>query len=74
MFVPGVDLTRVIDGRTLDQWWQYYTINVKYLETMTHEQFKEEYPEAFYAIAKANRKLEIFEKMMADAESQQPSI
>ena len=66
MFLPGVDLNKIVDGRTLSDIWQYYTINVKYLETMTHEQFCKEFPESAREIGHASRIQDKLEKLVED--------
>jgi hypothetical protein len=54
-FLPGVDLNKICDGRTLGSLWEFYTINVKKLGTMTHEQFVLEFPEAAKEIERASK-------------------
>lgn len=45
-YIPGVDLSQMVDGQTLGALWNFYSINVNHLETMTHEQFAAEFPNA----------------------------
>ena len=54
MLLPGVDLHKIVDGRTLGDLWQFYTVNVKYLGSLTHEQFCKEFPEAAQEIERAS--------------------
>ena len=49
-----IDLSKIVDGKTLGDHWQYYTVNVKMLEVMTHEQFCVEFPNAAREIARAS--------------------
>lgn len=44
--IPGVDMNKIVDGKTLSDSWQFYTVNVKYLQSMTHEDFCAEFPES----------------------------
>lgn len=66
--IPGIDLHQIVNGQTLAQAWEYYTINVKYLGTMTHEQFCEEFPEAAKAIARATHLQAQWEKLAQSLE------
>lgn len=52
-YIPGVDLNRIIDGKTIAAHWEFWTINVKYLESMTHAQFCLEFPNAAREIKRA---------------------
>lgn len=58
MLIPGVDMGKIVDGMPLAAQWQYYTVNVKKLGTMTHEQFCLERPNAAREIERACRILE----------------
>lgn len=66
-----INLSKVVDGKTLGDHWQFYTVNVKYLETLTHAQFCEEFPNAAIEIARAS---EMQDKLAAllDAPSANP--
>lgn len=49
---------------TLADQWQYYTVNVKILGTMTHEQFVKERPNAAAAIEKASRFMDAMARLV----------
>ena len=55
MQIPGVNLNAVVDGKTLADHWQFWTVNVKYLESMTHDQFCAEFPNAAREIERATK-------------------
>jgi hypothetical protein len=40
------ELGMIVEGRTINDHWSYYTVNVKLLKTMTHEQWCAEFPKA----------------------------
>lgn len=61
-----IDMSKIVDGFTLAQMWQYYTVNVKYLGTVTHEQFCKEYPESAAAIAEATRKQQRLKELLEE--------
>lgn len=56
--IPGVDMSAIYDGRTLGSSWEYYTVNVKLLGTLSHEQFVRERPNAAREIERACKILE----------------
>lgn len=62
-FLPGINMNEIVDGHTLAEIWQYYTVNVKYLETVSHEQFCKEYPNAAVAIERASRIMDKMNKL-----------
>lgn len=41
-----IDNSKIVDGKTLGDHRQFYTVNVKYLETLTHDDFCREFPNA----------------------------
>jgi hypothetical protein len=51
----GFNLNKICDGRVLSDTWRFYTVNVKYLQTMTHAEFCEEFPESAREIERACR-------------------
>lgn len=57
----GINLNKLIDGKTLSDHWQYYTINVKKLETMTHAEFCQEFPNAAQEIQAVSELLDRLE-------------
>lgn len=64
--IPGVNLNEILDGYTLADNWTYYTVNVKLLGTLSHEQFCLERPNAAKAIERASR---VMDKLAALVES-----
>ena len=69
MLIPGVDLSQVVDGWTLSDLWQFYTINVKYLGNLTHEEFVEKYPNGAREIERASKQLAKLEKLINSFEN-----
>lgn len=67
MLIPGIDLNEIVDGMTLGAQWEYYTVNVKYLQTMTHEDFCRERPNAAKAIERASRILDKLNDLVEQA-------
>ncbi len=65
-YIPGVDLNQIVDGKPLGDHWQYYTVNVKRLETMTHEEFCATWPHAAAAIDRASAVLDRLEKLAVE--------
>jgi hypothetical protein len=64
MFVPpGVDMNAIFDGLPLSQQWEFYTINVKMLGTMTHEEFCLERPQAAKEIERASKLMDEWNKI-----------
>lgn len=55
MQIPGINLNAIVDGKTILDHWQFWTVNVRYLEVMTHEQFCREFPNAAREIERATR-------------------
>ena len=53
-----LDLNQIVDGKTLSEHLQFYTVNVKYLHSVTHEQFCSEFPNAAAQIARANEQMD----------------
>lgn len=49
--------SQVVEGKTVKQHWEFYTINVLLLETMTHEQFASEFPEAMKILTKLSERM-----------------
>ena len=64
MLIPGIDLNEIVDGKTIAQHWQYWTINVRHLNSMTPEQFIREYPNAYERIKRANDILDKLDKLL----------
>lgn len=66
MIIPGIDLSEVVDGQSLQDWWHYHTVNVKYLGTLTHEQFYKEHPVVTEKLAQACLVLEKLDKLVKE--------
>ena len=64
--IPGVDMSAIYDGYPLSASWEFYTINVKKLGTLTHERFCLERPNAAREIERACRILEKLEKLVEE--------
>lgn len=65
----GVDLNKIMDrGKTLGDIWNFYTINVKYLETLTHEQFCQEFPLAAQELQRITAMQNRLAELLAGAE------
>jgi hypothetical protein len=63
----GIDMNKIVDGGwTLSSAWEYYTVNVKYLNTMTHEQFCAEYPEAAQEIERVSKLQDKLKQMLEE--------
>ena len=60
------ELHLVVEGRKISESMQFYTVNVLYLETMTHEQFCSEFPETAKIIEKINQKQKALEKLLGE--------
>lgn len=65
-YVPGVDWNRIIDGKTLGAHADYYAINVLRMESLSHDQFCLEFPNAARELKRAST---IKNKMDAFAET-----
>lgn len=51
------ELSTLVDGKTLEEHWQYYTVNVLLLGSLSHEQFCKEFPEAARGLVDLLRKV-----------------
>lgn len=66
MFIPGINFSQIVDGRwTLEDAWKFYTYNVKYLGTVTHDQFCKDFPESAQEIEKASKIWDKWDKFAA---------
>lgn len=59
---------KLIAGRTLGDWRQYYTVNVKMLQSMSHEQFCLENPEAAHEMERLTEIQNKLAELVAPAE------
>jgi hypothetical protein len=66
--IPGIDMNAIYDGWSLSESWAYYTINVKILKTMTHEQFCAERPNAAREIERASKIIDRMERLASQFE------
>lgn len=67
MQIPGVNLNKQVDGKwSLQDAWHYYTVNVKLLGTISHEQFCQENPEAATEIENAAHIQEKLSKLLEE--------
>lgn len=60
------ELYEVVEGQTVKEHWLYYTTNVIYLGTVSHEQFVAEFPEAAKRIKSINEKQEKFKTLLGE--------
>ena len=63
MYLPGIELNKIYDGYTLGSLWEMYTVNVKILGTLTHEQFCAEHPGAAKELERASKIIDKLNKL-----------
>lgn len=67
--IPGVDMNMLTDKGPLHAAYNYYTINVNLLHTMTHDEFCAEFPVAAREIARANAILDKLDQLLGASPS-----
>ena len=64
MNAPGYNENEVVDGKSLYDHYQYYSVNVLRLGTLSHEDFCKAWPNAAEKIRKANEALDKLEALL----------
>lgn len=62
-----IDNSKIVDGKTIGDHRQFYTVNVKYLGTLTHEQFCAEFPNAAAEMQRIHEMQERLAALLAPA-------
>lgn len=57
------EMDKIVEGRKVSELYTFYTVNVIHLETMTHEQFVQEFPEAAKLIEMMNSRMKKIEEI-----------